>query len=307
MNKNSNLTTGKLTAFREERYSRKDMIREMMTLQREMAQITFDGMNDEAKIWDVTNRLKEHNETLHHAADAELDAFEKQAKTFINLVKGEVSGIRGERCVQQRLETLKGYRSTLRNVELCSGDARTELDFIVITRKGICILEVKNTKQNIFIGEDGSYYRAGTFLCYEYNLRKKMELREHLLRGVLQEAGVCNPNTCSLVVFTNNSIKVQNCCPQIHPVFLDQLPSAIYNVGGWNLYSTNTVENMVYAIRQAQCHETYTPDMDMQAFKESFMAVINALENAKQNEAKLHNLFSFIRQMFKKTAAAHAA
>lgn len=297
----------KIAAFSEKRYDKKDMLNEMMALQREMVQVAFDGTNNDAKIWDVTRRLKEQNETLHHAADPELDAFEQQAKTFANLVKAHISGIRGERYVQQRLDTLKGYQSILRNVELCSGDARTELDFIVITCKGICILEVKNTKKNIFISEDGDYYRTGTYMCYEYNLREKMELREQLLRDVLQDAGVCNPNIYSMVVFTNNRIEIQNRCPQIHPVFLDQLPSAIYNVGGWNLYSTNTVENMTYAIRQAQSHETYAPDMDMQAFKESFVAVIDALETAKQNEARFHSLFSFIRQMFKKAAVTQAA
>lgn len=311
-NMNTTQIIEKLTAFNQVRYEKKQALDEMMQLQRQMAEFTFGEEKPDAKIWEISGFLKAQNEARHHIADGELIAFEKHAKEFANMVKAEISGMRGERYVQQRLNMLKYYHQTIGNVELNAEGIRTELDFIVITRKGICILEVKNTKKNIFISEDGGYYRTGTYMCFEYNLREKMELREKMLRSVLQDIGICNPNIYSMVVFTNNRIEIQNRCPQIHPVFLDQLPSAIWNVGGWNLYSTNNVENMAYAIQRAQIHETYAPDMDMQAFKESFASVIDTLENAAQrnvmqNEVKTRNPFSFIRHIFRKTTAADAA
>lgn len=62
------------------------------------------------------------------------------------------------------------------------------MDAVVITPKCVTIIEVKNTSRNIFIDEEGNYFRTGEFLKWDCNIAEKMSLKEKLLRKVLSEA-----------------------------------------------------------------------------------------------------------------------
>ena len=75
----------------------------------------------------------------------------------------------------------------LKNIELKDGDDRTELDAVVITPYGITIVEVKNTARDIFIDENGNYYRTGEFLNWDCNIVQKMNLKEDLLKRALEK------------------------------------------------------------------------------------------------------------------------
>ena len=165
----------------KEAYHKSELLDEMFTLQRELVALTFNedhAATADLKIWDVERHLEQLNQDCGNVADEELSRFEEGCKTLCNLIKAEISGNRGEYKAFRTLEYVKSNHITLKNVELRDGDLRTELDAVVITPYGITIVEVKNTAKNIFIDEEGSYYRTGEFLKWDCNIAQKMDLKE---------------------------------------------------------------------------------------------------------------------------------
>lgn len=84
-----------------------------------------------------------------------------------------------------------------------------------------------------------------------------MNDKTYLLRGVLQDAGVENPNIISLVVFTNNNISVTNNFPFIQHCFLSSLPHLIDNYQGADLYAEEAIDHMVSSVESAKSADSY--------------------------------------------------
>ena len=193
-----------MKSFGKEVYHKSELLGEMLLLQQEIVNLTFDGEHAASanlKIWDVVDHLAGLNEECGHVADIEVDKFRESSKCFSNLIKAEISGERGEYKVFKALENLKGSSKVVKNVELADGDLHTEIDAVVITPKCLTIVEVKNTAKNIFIDEEGNYYRTGEFLKLDCNIADKMRCKETLLRKVLEDAGYDNLQIQSIIVF----------------------------------------------------------------------------------------------------------
>ena len=77
---------------------------------------------------------------------------------------------------------------------LSEEDQRTEIDAVLIGHKGAFIIEVKNTKRNIFIDHDGSYYRTGQYLRFDSNIAERLHSKEELLKRALSNAIFTNPS-----------------------------------------------------------------------------------------------------------------
>lgn len=150
-----------MNSFRKEAYHKSEILSEMLALQSEIVNLTFNGehaVEAELKIYDVERHLQQLNDECGHVADEALQRFIEGSKVLCNLIKAEISGNKGEFKAFRTLEYLKSQNIVLKNVELEDGDLRTELDAVVITPKCITIVEVKNTSKNIFIDEAGNYY-----------------------------------------------------------------------------------------------------------------------------------------------------
>lgn len=100
-----------------------------------------------------------------------------------------MSGIRGEQLVARTLEHISRPEAKVyRNVYVTNGIDETELDAVVVTNEGIIILEVKKTKDDLTITENGRLIHSGDE-CYEKKpLGEKMELKRRLLTEVLEKA-----------------------------------------------------------------------------------------------------------------------
>jgi len=272
-----------MKAFGKATYHRSELLDEMLALQQEMVSLTF---NDEhasmadLKIYDVERHLEQLNEERNHVADAELEDFEERSKILCNLIKAEISGLKGESKAFKSLEYLRCENVVMKNIELKDGDLRTEIDALVITPKSLTIVEVKNTAKDIFIDEEGHYYRTGEFLRWDCNIAEKMSIKEQLLRKVLLGTIFENVEIQKVVVFTNNHIEVQNKYLGIHTCFVSQLH---YVIEGFRNYPTYTSVDMVSikeTIESASGRETYPFDFDTDQYKRSFATLMNKLETA---------------------------
>ncbi len=284
---------GQMKAFGKEKYLKSEVLPELFELQQEIVELTFSRAEmerSELRIWDVEKRLEELNSENGHVADEELRAFKAGSKELSNLIKGLISGNRGEAKAYYNLQLIENPKTILRNIELHEGDAKAELDAIVITRGGITIVEVKNTGRDIFIDEYGDFYRTGEFLRWDSNIAEKMRIRELLLRNVLQGQGIDNVHIRSLIVFTNNKIQVQNRCPQISTCFLSQLPFLAGNTQSMSSncsLSSVEMKRIENSIRGAERKDGYKLEFDALTYKHDFAVLLAKLEaEAERKKAR---------------------
>lgn len=272
-----------MKSFNKETYHKSELLTEMFNLQQEVVRLAFNEKHTDTtnlKIRDVENHLEKLNEECGHAADEELQRFKDGSKVLCNLIKAEISGSRGESKAFRALDFVKSRNLVLKNVELMDGDRRTELDAVVITPVAITVIEVKNTAKNIFIDDQGNYYRTGEFLKWDCDIVEKMKLKVELLRKALAGTEFDNMHVESIVVFTNNRIEVQNKCQSIRTCFLSQLSYIIDGFRGDGSLSDEKMHAVVDAIEKAACHECYPFEFDVQHYKKDFAVLMATLEMA---------------------------
>ncbi len=275
-----------MKSFGKEKYQKSEVLDEMFALQREIVALTFN--EDHAsmanlKIWDVERHLEQLNKDCGNVADAELQKFEEGSKVLCNMIKAEISGRRGEAKAFRTLQFIRKNNIVLENIELSDGDLRTELDAVVITPEGATIIEVKNTSKNIFIDENGEYFRTGEFLKKDCNIAEKMTLKEELLHRALCSEGIAPIKIQSIIVFTDNRIEVQNKYPYVKTCFLNQL---VHSVESFASDRQLTYEEMLQAaelIKTAESKVEYSFEFDVRQYKMDFAILMSTLEDASVN------------------------
>ncbi len=271
-----------MSTFNKSAYHRSEVLPELFALQDEIVSLTFNEEQAEKrtlKIWDVERHLEQMNEEFGGVADEELQRFKVGCKDLCNMIKAEISGNKGEAKAFHNLERLRCFNRVLRNVELTDKEERTELDAVVITRKGIFIVEVKNTARDIFIDESGNYFRTGEYLKWDSNIAGKMDVKSRLLRSVLVHNGYADVPITGVVVFTNNRIQVRNCYASVNTCFLSQLSYIIQDNQGMDVLDEAQIQNLEQIIETARCKETYPLKIDVPRFKCDFAVLMATLEN----------------------------
>lgn len=282
MNKRVNEILNQITAFSNEKYTKDEYLDELLKLQREMVNLTF---NDEhagksnLRLKDVRDHFKSLNDENGGTADDELNNFTKMSKDIENEIRAEISGNKGERIAFDALDQLSCYHATLHNVELADDNMRTEIDAIVFTHKAVFIIEVKNTKKNIFIDEDGGFYRLGQSMNYDSNIAEKMSLRESMLRNVLDKVGLGYLKIFSIVTFTNTQIDVENKYHRICVCPINYLNFYIEKFQSKHWYTEENIGTMVTAVEDAKCKDQYHMFVDVSGFKNAFVTLMEKLED----------------------------
>ena len=272
-----------MKSFSKDKYQKNELLAEMFTLQQEIVGLTFNGEHAstaDLKIWDVERHLEQLNQDCGNVADEELKRFKEGSKTICNLIKAEISGNRGETKAFRTLQYIHSQNIILKNVELSDGEHRTELDAVVVTPGVVTIVEVKNTAKNIFIDENGDYYRTGEYLRWDCNIAEKMTLKEELLKKVLADEGIENVQIRSIVVFTDNRIEVQNKYSRIRTCFVSQLAYIIDGFKGNVKMSEEEMQHIEGVIKDSECKETYPFDFNVAQYKMDFATLMSILEEA---------------------------
>ena len=299
--------TEAMKSFNKESYQKAEVLPELFSLQSEMVARIFGTEAAEEgslKIWDVEAELDRRNASFGHVADEALYNFKNESKAVCNLIKSEVSGNKGEFKAFGRLEALRGSHRIFRNVEITSKTCRTELDGVVLTKRGVFIVEVKNTRRNILIDEEGNYYRMGEYMHWDSNIGEKMQMRETLLRQILESNGYPGCKIMSVIVFTNREVEVKNRDRNLKTTFLGPLPYIIDECNGTECFSDTDLDRMTEAIETARSSESYKMDIDINQYKQDFATVIAEIEEAQAAaERKEGKHRTTIREIFLKIFA----
>ena len=297
--------TSRMTSFPELRIHKSDLLAELLKLQEEVCNETFNDIhaeNSKLRIWDVQAHLEKLNEERGHIADAELQTFKEGCRIVSNEISAEITGNAGEYKAARSLEIIRCKKRILRNIEFTSDDRRTELDFIVFTEKAIFIVEVKNPQKDIYIDERGNYCRVSNAMHFDKNIGESMNNKSYLLRQALKGAGYEEPNIQSVVVFTNNNIHVENRFKHIDIAYLSALPHIIEKYEGDPLYTITDIERMADSVQAASCKESYPLPFDVNQFKKDFATLMAKLEGYEFEEEKEADRYSEFPKETKKSS-----
>ncbi len=281
-------------------YSREELLPEMDQLEKEMAQIVFeDGLDIPAEYVHMSyimKHLHEMNNVAGNVADQELKKLSRLASIFSNHVRAQQSGITGEDRVEQYLGYMKSNHVVLRNLQLSDGVHNTEIDFLVLKQGVATIVEVKNSKRDIYIDAAGDMYKIGRYENFDSHLGAKMDFRAEVIKQLLKDAGFENMKIEKVVVFTNNRIQVQKDYRGFRVCFLSRLPHLIDDFYGTGVIQfTKHLQQIADFFQSKDLNEYYPFDMDIQDFKEAFVDAYLKIKGYDQPKPVEDGLFTRVR------------
>lgn len=281
--KRINELVASIRSFDKATYHKAEVLPELLSLQHELVMATpWDDVTDvnDFKLYAVVNRLAELNAQCNGAADMELDYFIDGADRVCKEITKLAKGGSGKAKVMNALHDLSCPRRVLRNITMGDESERTEIDALVITEKAYFIIEIKNTRRDIYIDPMGNYFRCSLEYNWDSQIAEKMHTREYFLRKALHTVGEHNPKIVNVVVFTED-IQVNNRCRKLKTCSLNTLVSLIEDYSGYDLYSQSDMKKGAAAILQANQTEFNPTELGIQQVKLGFAAVIEALEEAQ--------------------------
>lgn len=287
---------------KEEGYTKKEYLPELLKLQNELVEVAF-GKESTCRLFNVLGKYNALSKANGNIAETECNKLYQDVSVIDNQIKAEISGNKGEYKAFRSLETLMCEHRIVKNVSLMHGDHRTELDAVVITGKAIFVVEVKNTKRDIRIDNQGNYYRMSyEGEHYDSNIGEKMNDKVYLLKTALEDAGIKDIKIESLVVFTNYRINVTNDYPYIRTCFLSDLPKIIDSYNGSKVSSRFEFDALEGAIMSAESMDLFKAPVDIEALKDNLATLISKIEDAENNPrirrtAKVRNFFNKIQRV----------
>lgn len=274
-----------LTACEKESYPKSQVLEELLKLQEQMVNVVFNdehAKNANLRIWDVIKHIQNLNEQKCIVEDSQMDEIIAGCKYIGNRICAEITGIAGEKKAFYCLKNIMCKKYLLQNVELSKDGINTEIDDIVITAKGIYIIEVKNTSKDVKIDSVGNYYRKlsgndDSEYQLAYNMAEKMTYKEILLKEIMEESGI-HTNIYSLLVFTNSGTEIENNYPHIRHCLLGQLSHLIEDDTTAESLSNEEMQNIFNIISSKRCYENYPFEIDIHEFKSEFADILANLE-----------------------------
>lgn len=305
-----------INSFKKDLYHKSEILPELLSYQQEVVNIAFSDTTKEKntlRFWDAIEHYKKLNAEHKNIANSELEKFIIDCKKANNKIKAEISGNRGEEIVLRNLETLKIKNTISKNIELQNETTRSEIDTVVFTQKGAFIIEVKNTKKNIFIDRDGLFFRVtDERQQFDSNIAEKMQIKEALLRNELDKLGYSGLQIFKIVVFTNTKAEIQNKCKQLQTCFSNQLATIIENWNAPIYLRTNDLYIMSEALNKLSSSATFPMELDTEAAKKNFALLAAKLELAESSKAQMQtnwfkNLASILLIRNRRYSTANAA
>lgn len=214
----------------------------------------------------------------------------KNIDDLASKIASTAAGAYGEKKAGEALKRLYSDHYMLHNVYLKNEAGAAEYDYIIITSKGIFIVEVKYSNWEIVIEENGDYLRMGDGkFNYHYNIVEAMEKKKYILWNALPDEikqNVCIEHIHQLVLFVGDKrvinkvrwLKICYCSTVCHCI--DK-----WYVEKYRLYREET--KSVYDFLNTINSEALFPlDIDLEKMVNDFADTINLIHQSEAKRAK---------------------
>ena len=132
------------------------------------------------------------------------------------------------------------------------------------------------------------YYRKDEHCIQDCNIEERMELKEELLKKELSARGFDNVLVNSLVVFTNDTVGIENRCEKIMTCFTSQINHIIEKQRSDVCLTYNEMIKIYRTVRATTTKEEYFGKLNVESYKADFATLMVLLEEAtaKKDSAK---------------------
>lgn len=217
MNRKETLNNKLAPIIRNKSCKHSEQEKELRKIEQSIVDVIFEeehGSN--LYLYDALNYLENQiNKTSLENNKIVVDMMNKLYK-FQNYMKSIISGLKGEITTIRFLSELKNetYCRILSNVALNDGYFNSEADNIVVTKRGVFLIETKTRKQNMIITEDGFFIpqKNSNRGCSGTNVLDQLEEQEFLIRDFLRKKGL-KLNNClihSYMCFATKDFRVDD-------------------------------------------------------------------------------------------------
>ena len=207
-----------------------------------------------------------------------------------------MAGRKGENLVARTLEYVNRPEAKVyRNVYLTDGKEETELDAVVLTDSGVIILEIKKSKDDLTITEEGRLVHSGDE-CYEKrSLGTKMGIKRKLLKERLDlecaRRGFTTPVTVeSYIVFvTPKGVRINvddkyHCEKWCFRTSLNHKIASYTSNSYYREEQFEALEDIMETIEQNR--KSFTSDIDYEEIRENFAEALEVLTSGKGESKK---------------------
>lgn len=285
------------------KYHNSEILNKYIDLQKEMIERVFGTESEGKGLEDVYQYMEKLNRKKGGVATTQLAVFKKDAAYLPKTIASRRSGCNGEKMMFKSLETIKGRNIVLKNVELSFDGHQTELDALVLTKKGAIIVEAKNTSRDVIITSSGNLKRQRMDGKYDTDcsLGLRMNDKEYVLRKALERSDYKRAPIKSVVVFTNSDIIVDNQNEYIKTCSLSELPHVIGRIVSNSCgvtYSFDEMQNMAYAVEKSRVCLSCKDDKNLKRIKDNFEKILDLISTpTKSIFSRIKNLFCHTRKV----------
>lgn len=232
--------------------------------------------------------------------------------TQLSMLIGSLkNGAKGEERVRQSLERLDYSKNRiLRNICLETSAGNNEYDFIVISPKGLFIIEVKYSKSPTYIDELGNFKHTDGSGNHNYNIADSLDRKEYILFNSLT-AELQNTFTrdrihsCLLVVGNTN---VQNPYSIVQVVTAGNIFNKIvhFKTNDHKLFLSE-IDELTSYLQSINTKTAYPIEMDIERLCTDFSDLIELIEEASDAEDEYEDINSFEEQNIKPVETKYKA
>lgn len=269
-----------INSFSKKEYFKEELYDEFVNLEKEIVYLTFNKEHadySDLRIKDVVNHFSGLKDRYEPYLKDKFEKFYNLSKSIIGRMNSLRSGFIGERNVIKSLDRLKYDNIVLINKEFCfkkhNNEHTTEIDAIVITKKGLFILEVKNSKDNIKLDRIGNFYKNDT-LIYDSNILESLDDKEFILNSLLLSTKFKNLNIEKMVVCANNNIKFENDNEDIKYCYRSELTKKIEGYEGEEILTNKEMRELAKIIEQSETKKSYPIENEINEFKLAFVELL---------------------------------
>ena len=268
-----------LTACNADVYYRDEELDEVLALQGQMVAATFGTehvANSRLRIDDVLNHLKSMNDQLGNPAGSVLERFGTDCKAFEKSLKAEMAGINDRNGLNYVLSRVPKSKA-IYNLVIAGKRKKTMIDALLISKKGIVVVEVRNNDGEAFIDRSGILGYSDDYYRYE-NILGILAAKEALVReAIIRPLGYGDDVVNSIVVFTGIS-SIRNKCRLVKAEVLEEALPVIKNVTGEDVLSELDVYRIRNKALEVMDDEEHDLPFDAESMKKHFALLMVILE-----------------------------
>lgn len=276
----------KVIGYKGVYFSNVELKEALIDIQNQLLNTTFEKKHAESLSYnDLYNYFKSVAEEYNLVKDNRYIRFSTNLKVLKGTIGALIAGEIGEKRVANvlRILEMEGAK-VLKNIELQPTEHdHTEIDYIVVDKSGVHMLEVKNYRNNIIITCSGEIIETGKD-GITYPLSAKSHEKEYAIKQTLKNAGILfDVNYEGILVISDNRTMIVDNYKHIKICYSGNVVDGLRDNTN-NILSQVDIEHISGALQEAHNPNRYLWDsIDLEQFVDDFAYLLALVERKSRD------------------------